>query len=157
MVVSICLVTAVTAVGIGIWVYRQKIEADNQEFNTLLAEQQQLMAYSKFDQAASLWTSYAAKSPNRSHRGMAYLNAGALYITNRQFTQAATMVQKAEAADGITFNEAEEASTVYLQLGNKPEAIHYYQEAIRLIPPSEDKTADIAGFKEAIKELQAGQ
>jgi hypothetical protein len=43
-----------------------------------------------------------------------------------------------------------------MSLGNKPKAIYYYQQAIRLIPPKlSDRGAEIMSFNQAIQELQS--
>jgi tetratricopeptide (TPR) repeat protein len=139
------------------WQSDSALRVDNEKFNILQSQQQTYADREQYDQGATAWINYASHAKTRDHKGMAYLYAAALYMENQQLNQAATMLPEAEAADGVSFNEADVAATIYLQLGDRQEAIHSYQEAILLCPPSDDQVADIAGFKVAIKELQDGQ
>lgn len=158
-VAVLLLVIIVGASGFAWWHdHNRKIvpKADTQEYNTLLDEQNVLSADSEYGQAANLWVSYATTTPSRAHKESAFLNAAALYMSDQQYNQVVGMCKKAESVDGVTYQESEIAANAYMSLGDKQDAIHYYQEAIRLIPASSsDRVADQASFKSIIQELQA--
>lgn len=133
------------------------VKADNQEYATLESLNYELRAQRKYDQAAASWLDYAGRTPNRTHRYQAYLYAAALYVSNREYPNAAKAVKKAEAAGGVTLPEAELAATTYRALGDKAAAIHYYQECVKLVPhTSIDYSAQVKSFEDGIQQLQGG-
>jgi len=108
-----------------------------------------------FKGAANLWMTYGDSTSNQDHKAAAYINAASQYVAGRQFADATLACRRAEAVNGITFKEAEVAATAYSALGDKPNAIKYYNEAIRLFPATiADRSATIASFHKAIQELQ---
>jgi tetratricopeptide (TPR) repeat protein len=132
------------------------VNADDKIYANMQTSSKLLSASQHYDQAASDWISYAAMTPSKTHEANAFLNAAALYMSNAQYSKAVTMCQKAQAINGITFNEADEAANAYMLLGNKPEAIYYYRQTIKLMPADiSDREAEIMSFEQAIQELQA--
>lgn len=131
---------------------------DNQTYSILVANNYQMMAQGKFDQGATTWLNYAARTPNRAHKFQADLNAAALYVSAHENQKAVETVKKAEAVGGVTLPEAELAATAYQQAGDKATAIHYFQEAIRLTPHSAvDYSAEIAVLNRSIQELESSK
>jgi tetratricopeptide (TPR) repeat protein len=131
-------------------------KADNQKYSGVQTAADLLSSNGHFDQAANLWVAYAAGTSNRVHKGSAYVNAAIIYLSDNQYAQAYAMCQKAEAANGITYTEAEEAAVAAQGLGKKAVAIRYYQEAIRLIPASTSlPEIQKSIFNAEIQQLQA--
>ena len=164
-VLPVAVVLVIVVGGFGWWLIAHNHKpalttdttADNLTYNTLINEQNLLSANANYDQAASDWIAYAATTPSKAHKESAYINAADLYMSNSQYTQAVNLCKKYEALAGVTFEEAELAARAYTALGNKQEAIHYYQEAIRLLPASlSNPAAEKASFQGAIQELQGG-
>lgn len=135
---TVVVVVIAAAAGYFGWRYHTSslAKADKQKYAGLQAAADPLSASGRFDQAANLWITYASETSNRVHKSSAYVNAAALYVSDNQYAKAYDMCQKAEAANGITYTEVEEAAAAAQGLGKKAAAIQYYQDAIRLIPAS---------------------
>lgn len=114
----------------------QATKSDNKAYASLNTITTNLSLEGQYLQAANLWITYASKTANRAHEGAAYVNAGALYLNTGQYSEALMMCKKAETANGITYNEAQEAAEAARDMGDKLEAIYYYQKAIQLMPNS---------------------
>lgn len=163
VLVVVCLLLLLVA-GISVRVWRQHAtaqnslaEADNRQFKSVESLVAVDEANNQYGKVASVWASYATTTSNKTHKESALLDAAAAYISNGQYAQAVNMCKMAEAVDGVTFEEAEVAATAYSALGDKQNAIHYYHEAISLMPASlSDGPAEKVVFKKAIQELQTG-
>jgi tetratricopeptide (TPR) repeat protein len=159
------LLVLIGVISIGLWrhyvtdrnsVASAAANADNKQFQNLesITAQEQVLGHD--DQAANLWISYSTTTPSKTHKETALLDAAALYMSNGQYSKAISMCKKSETVDGVTFDEAELAANAYFDLKDNQAAIHYYQEAIRLIPPTlADGAAEKTSFQQAIKELRA--
>lgn len=133
---------------------RDQIVADNRQFASLTNISNSLSAENQFSQAVNLWTTYASQTPSRVHRGLAYVDAANIYITEYKYSQAYDLCKKAEAADGITYYEAGAAGVAAQGMGNKSSAIYYYREAIKLIPSSlSDPDTQKSIYSQAIQSL----
>jgi tetratricopeptide (TPR) repeat protein len=149
-IVGILLLT----VGLGYWFWRYSLNDDNSEFQTKISLDNQLTAQSKYVPAAQLWINYAQQTPSKDHKTAAYVNAATDLINAKQYDDAITMCKYAEKVSGVTYVESTAAALAYRGAGDKQQAIHYYHEAIRLVPASQpDREAQIALYEQSIKTL----
>jgi tetratricopeptide (TPR) repeat protein len=154
--VAILLIAGSTAFYV-LYTRSSSVNSDNEEYAFLLNQQNTWTAQSKFNTGATAWQTYAVKTPSKSHRNAAYINAATLYLGAGENQDAVAMCQKAEQTLGVTYTEASAAAIAYMLLGNKAQAIHYYKEDIRLIPPNTtDKSAEVASYNQAVQELGGG-
>lgn len=131
------------------------IQDDNRKFNTTAELANQRNSLNDFSGAAALWINYAATTPSKNHKNAAHIRAAGQYVAGRQFQQAIEQCKQAEGVSGVTFEEAEVAATAYSAMGDKQNAIKYYNDAIRLFPNSiVDRGATIASFRRAVQQLQ---
>jgi tetratricopeptide (TPR) repeat protein len=135
--------------------------ADNQAYMSLQKE----AAYnspstpSAYAQLANAWMNYAQHTANRSHKITAYQQAGAAYLNANEATQALKALLAVKGLTGITYGEANNLAVVEAQLGNKPEAIYYFQQALKLIPTKNfpDASAQRQLFNQEIAGLKAAE
>jgi tetratricopeptide (TPR) repeat protein len=146
----------VVMVGFAAYLRKSATNADSQQFKELISETSLMGGNAKYAQAAQLWLAYASQTPSKSHREAAYVSAATFYLSNHQYAQAITMCKRAQGVEGITYTEATAAALAYRSSGDSSQAIYYYREAIKLVPPDEmDRTGEISLYQQAIQELQA--
>jgi hypothetical protein len=116
VLISIPIILLIAAVGRAAYWYGHRPDqsaarakaADNRVYSSAQTTTKLLSSNNKFDQAAGLWTTYAA-----------------------------SMCQKAESVEGTTFDEADIAASASMSLGSKPYALsrqNYQTEALKLCP-----------------------
>lgn len=145
------------AVCIGyVYEHQSALAADNSRYVTAQKLATLDSEHGAFNQAAAVWTAYASNATNRAHKNSAYLSAGAFYINSHEYLKTISMCKKSEALEGVSFDEAEMVANAYFSLGDTSDAIHYYREAIRLVPASDsERGAEIASFNHAIAILES--
>ncbi|HEY2004728.1 MAG TPA: hypothetical protein VGH44_06465 [Candidatus Saccharimonadia bacterium] len=127
----------------------------SQDFSETQAITEQLESTNKFAKAADQWTALAQRSHSNQYRVRALQNAAADYMTAGNFSAALNSYRNSIAITGITFGEAAGAAMASSQLGQKSQAIGYYQQAIRLMPKNlPGAPFQKAIFEQAISELQ---
>jgi tetratricopeptide (TPR) repeat protein len=130
--------------------------ADNAAYNDVRTTANNLIQENLSTLAAIRLTDYANNSPNRVHKSDAYLYAASIYMGEQNYAQALSMCKKAQAANGITYTEAQEAGTAAQKLGENSVAIFYYKAAIKLIPPSfASPQTQKDTYNQAIQQLQS--
>jgi tetratricopeptide (TPR) repeat protein len=160
IIIGAITIVGVLALGAGLWWWQgqEAIKVDNQRFAALLQTSEVLAGRAKYDEAARAWAAYAPEARTADHKRSAYLEAASMYMTIGSLSQVVQMCKKAESASGVTYDEARLAAQAYAGLGDKTNAIHYYQEAARLVPQSLGaREAMVAILNQAIKDLQAQQ
>lgn len=141
-------VLLVTIVGVSLlgWQYFNRADNAKNPNNANNASQQSYLNQSDlanrqsiegdYNQAANTWITYASHATDRTQKSEAYVDAAAAYLSEHQYKEAYLLCKKAESVAGITYGEAQEAAAAAQGIGNKSEAIFYYQKAIQLIPQS---------------------
>ena len=143
------LALALVVIGGGFWAYTlYENNLASQQFAQTKAATEQLESTNKFAKAADQWMALAQSIHGNTYRGRAWKNAAADYMTAGNFKAALSSYHSAMAITGVTIDEAEGAAIASAQLGQKSQAIGYYQQAIALIP----KNLTGAQFQKAILE-----
>jgi tetratricopeptide (TPR) repeat protein len=154
-VASVVTVSCIVLGGLLFNQYQQHLA--EQKFNQLKTTADVLVRQRHPQQAADLWSKYAHNTSNaKQYRAKAWENAGLFYMSSADYSRAESCFKNSIAITGLTYSLASAIAQAAQWAGDKPVAIHYYQEALKLIPkdmPAVESQKRL--FSETIKQLQS--
>lgn len=147
MTVGLIVVGIVIVAGLAAWEIHHRSEENNkaaqaanaarldsEQYNSLQTQMNSYAAAGQFAQAASMWVSYAQKTPSSAHKKLAWEQAGSMYMSASNFTQALQAYKTAATISKLNYTEAYGAATAAMRLKDKSEAIYYLKQSLLLMP-----------------------
>jgi len=155
----IVLLVGCVAVAAGVfavlYLRREAVVQDNNQFNSATQITRIDAAHGQYSVAAGVWLDYAKGASNETHQIDAYASAAAMYVSDRKYQQALSVVQTAQAKDGQNYLLAEVGGQAAYAQGDKALAITYYKEVLKLLPDSlPDKRQEASDYQQIIQQLQ---
>lgn len=168
VVVGLVTLVVLVAAGLVVWEVHHRSEEnskaaqaanaarlDNEQYNSVQTQTDSYAAAGQFAQAASIWVSYAQKTPSSAHKKLAWEQAGAMYMSATNFAQALQAYKTAATISKLNYTEAYGAATAAMRLKDKSEAVYYLQQSLRLMPPNTlDAGSQRALFNQEIKSME---
>jgi tetratricopeptide (TPR) repeat protein len=131
-IVAVVLVIASIS-AYALWARQQRYEAAKREETLVTAEGQNYDFHQQYGSEQKVLTAFINSNPPKQYKYDPLVQLGAMALEQNQPLQAKKWYMEAEAASGTQqLEDVDGLASVYVMLGNKPEAIIYVRRAIAI-------------------------
>lgn len=154
--IAILVAIFVLAVGGGAGLFLYVRDQDHKAVVNAINQRQTLVLQGKYDAALKLLTEAYPRAHSKEEKREVLYYVGATNLVKGDLKAAQKAFKEYESREGLTYEVARQLGYVAGGLGNKAEAISYYNKAIDLAKKEELKRLDdeVASLQARIKELQ---
>ena len=158
MVITFAVVVGILVTVVLVWWVKDEAAAAKRRAAAVITQAQKLDFHRQYASEQQVLTVYIDSKPPKQYQYAPLVQLGAMALEENQPQQALTWYKKAEQVSGKDqLEDVDGLSSVYLMLGNKPEAIVYLRKAIAVDKQmgGNDVNSDIPSYEQELQSLGA--